>query len=138
MNSFLAFALAVIYPAMVAGEYDIKCETNSGSPWTEDVTGAINQIKDRPQYPGMINKCKNSNGVGSHCTTVSKHYSAGIGVCDSYNDISCHEVGEAVMALQQKCKAEVDGHVRVAGIVKVDGVRITVFQESINGKLLIT
>lgn len=136
VTSFLTFTLAAVYPAMVAAEYDIKCETSGASPWTEDVTAVINQIKGKSDGPGQ--SCINHNSIGSYCTTVAKHFSAGLATCNSHNDIKCSDVADVVNALQQKCKADVEGHVRVGGTAKLHGVDIRVFHQSIDGKFLMT
>lgn len=132
--SFLALALATMSPALVsAGDVAVSCETSGASPWTEDITGVINQIKGKSDSDSS---CSNKNAFGSKCTTVATHYSAGIAVCKSRDDITCAEVADAINQIQQQCKDEVEGHVRAGGSAKIGGVSIEIFQESIDGKLM--
>ncbi len=63
---------------------EIVCQTSDASPYSDDVTGAINQL-----YGKTGTTCAQSNHHDSDCTTVATQGTAGIVVCGTNQNWNC-------------------------------------------------
>ena len=73
----------------------IVCQTSDGSPYSDDVTGTINQL-----YGESGTLCSQTNDDGSDCTTVATQGTAGIVVCGDNMNWLCGDVGKYAEDIQ--------------------------------------
>lgn len=113
-------ALALGFPASAIfnRQTGTSCQSSSGSPSTGDLTDAINELKGK----GDI-MCYQENGAASMCTTVVTQGSAAIAVCGGVDDdssvISCMQVAQYAVDIQDYCKIDDNGVTRVGGTYTV-------------------
>ena len=67
----------------------IVCQTSDGSPYSDDVTGAINQL-----FGESGASCAQTNDDDSDCTTVATQGTAGIVVCGTNQNWGCGIVAQ--------------------------------------------
>ena len=67
----------------------IVCQTTAGSPYSDDVTGAINQL-----FGESGASCAQHNDADSDCTTVATQGTAGIFVCGANQNWDCGVVAQ--------------------------------------------
>ncbi|KAI0388161.1 hypothetical protein F5Y04DRAFT_287024 [Hypomontagnella monticulosa] len=100
-----ALTLASASPMLEDRQSGATCQTSDGSPDTGDVTDVINELKGRDPSE----KCPNTNGQASECTTLVSHNSGAIGVCGEEDDansaLTCQQVAQYANEVQQDCLA---------------------------------
>lgn len=109
------FTFIALCPAVLA---DITCETSDGSPNTGDVTGTINAMRGKG-----IATCKQTNDLGSECTTMATDGTAAIAFCGTLSSMRCQDIGTYALDIQNKCLS----NGKVGGVNDLGGTRVEIF-----------
>lgn len=95
----------------------IVCQTSDGSPYSDDVTGTINQL-----YGKSGSMCAQTNDHASDCTTVATQGTAGIVVCGDNMNWECGVVGKYAEDIQNGGGCQSNS--KVGGMYIVGGARV--------------
>lgn len=91
-------------PNLNTRQNGVTCQTSSGSPDTGDVTDVINQLGGRGE------KCPQTNGHASDCTTLVSHKGAAISICGGTDPedegMDCATVAGYANQIQQACLSD--------------------------------
>lgn len=95
----------IILLALAAGLYTVSadgvtCQTTTGSPFTNDTTDVINQLKGL----GTSAWCEQHNDYGSYCTTMVSHNTAALSICGVWQwGLLCTTAANYAEAVQADC-----------------------------------
>ena len=91
----LALAINALPSLEPRQDGQIVCQTSDGSPYSDDVTGAINQLFGKG---GSL--CTQTNDHDSDCKSVATQGTAGIVVCGTNQNWDCNTVAQYANDIQ--------------------------------------
>lgn len=95
----------------------IVCQTSDGSPYSDDVTGAINQL-----FGKSGSDCAQTNKHDSDCTTVATQGTAGIVVCGTNQNWGCGTVATYADDIQNNGGCQFNS--KVGGMYLVENAKV--------------